>query len=150
MPEVEQSVSGRTRGEYYRPLNLDALSVPEEGWIFVCPTVQNYTIMLKPSRKYVVNGEVIKERGVAARFRDYKFTTRKELVADLLRDSRAFRLGIIKELGDAKAAKTATKKKRLAKLLEDDPELAAAAKEVLGVGKGKTPTASKKEKEATS
>lgn len=138
-----QPVSGRTRGEYYRPLNLDRVADRKDGWTFVCPKHQNYTIMLRPARKYVIDGEVIKEKGIAARFTEFRFFTTKEETAALIRQSQAFEKNVIRELGDAKKLKAETKKLRLKALLESDPELMQAAQEMLPQSKGKTPTSQK-------
>jgi len=143
MSQGQSSVSGRTRGEYYRPLNLDSLSDRQDGFTFVCPKHQNFAIMLKPARKYVVDGEVIKERGVAARFTEYRFFTSKRESAKLLRASRAFKMGVIKERRVAKADRAATKAEKLKQLLEEDPELMEAARQMLPKAKGKTPTSEK-------
>jgi hypothetical protein len=106
----EQVVSGRTRGEHGRGLDLDRITAIQ-GHTFVCPKTEHLTVLLKNGRKYVVNGEVISEE-------QHRFATKDDNLAELLRQSSSFQLGEIKELETAKADSAAEKARKIKEALE--------------------------------
>jgi hypothetical protein len=120
----EQVVSGRTRGEHGRGLDLERITAIQ-GHTFVCPKTEHFTVLLKNGRKYAINGEVITEDPIFAEFRQHRFATKNDELADLLRNSQAFARGDIKELETAKADSAAEKARKIKEALEADPDLKA-------------------------
>lgn len=118
-------ISGRTRGEYGQGLNLDSIT-DAQGFTFVCPTVQQFMLQLQRGENIMVDGKVIAKPDIEARFTDYRFVTKDEHIAELLRKTKAFRNGKIKELASAKADKAEEKQRKLKEQIEADPELKKA------------------------
>lgn len=138
----------QARGEYGRGLDLKEVQERPDGFTFVCPTVQQFIIQLQKDEKVLFNGELVKTPGITAVFRDYRFFTKDEKVAALLRKTRAFERGLIRELGEAKAIAAARRKAEVKALLESDPELAkeifAEAPLTVGDPEAKVPSTKKK------
>jgi hypothetical protein len=135
----EQVVSGRTRGEHGRGLDLDRITAIQ-GHTFVCPKTEHLTVLLKNGRKYVVNGEVISEDPIFAEFRQHRFATKDDNLAELLRQSSSFQLGEIKELETAKADSAAEKARKIKEALEADPDLKASIAALMKSKDGDEPT----------
>lgn len=137
------------RGEYGQGINVLEVQERPDGFTFVCPTVQQFIIQLQKDEKVLFNGELVKTPGITAVFRDYRFFTKDARTAELIRKSRAFERGIVKELGAAKEDAAEKKKKLVKAMLEADHELAKAIlAEVgplaVGDGEAKVPVAKKK------
>jgi len=132
---VEEARIAKTRGEY-QPFDL-ARQLDREGvFSFVSPTIQNLKILLKRDATYVIDGEKIKTPLVEAQFRDYRFDTRDESIATMVRKSRMFRAGKIKELDTARNQSKAARIEAIASQLSKDPELAALVVESLRAKEG--------------
>jgi hypothetical protein len=129
----EQVVSGRTRGEHGRGLDLEKITAIQ-GHTFVCPKTEHFIVLLKNGRKYAINGEVITEQPVSAEFRMHRFATKDDEIAALLRKSAPFARGEVKELQQAKDESAAAKARRVKEMLDADPDLAEA---VAALSKGK-------------
>ena len=127
----------RTRGEHGRGLALE--NVLESGFgTFVSPDSEARCILLRNEKKYVIDGEVIKEKHLWAKFANHVWVARSEEQARLMREHPAVRRGNVKELGVAKEESLAAKAARVAKTLAADPDLAAAV-DALKKGKGDEP-----------
>lgn len=141
---MAQVVSGHTRGEYGRGLDLDSIT-DEQGFTFVCPKTENLLVLLKNDKKYAINGEVITEPAMSAQFYQHRFATRDKDVAAELRKSSPFKKGLIKELGDAKAAAKEAKVRAAIEAAKADPDLLKAIKgELLKDAKSEEPVVAAK------
>jgi len=118
----------RTKGEYGQPFELEKQSEGPSRFVFLSPSVQNLKILLKRDTIYVLDGQKITTPLVEAQFRDFRFDTDSENIADMIRHTRAFRTGKIKELREAKAEARERQVKALQDQLRSNPDL---AKEVL-------------------
>lgn len=116
----------QARGEYGQGLRLDEIRQLEGEFVFVCPGTQQYAIQLQKDDKVIFNGELVKTPAITAVFRDYKFVTNDVKVADLVRKSRAFAKGIIKELSRAKEDAQTARARKVKEMLASDPELVKA------------------------
>ena len=118
----EKVVSGRTRGEHGRGLDLDRIT-EIQGHTFVCPKTENLIIQLRKDKKVVIDGEVITQEGLHAAFNMHRFATKNDELADLLRNSAAFKRGEVKELAAAKKDSAAAKVAKVQAMLDADPDL---------------------------
>jgi hypothetical protein len=139
----------QARGEYGQGLRLDEVSERPDGFTFVCPTIQQFIMQLQKDDKVLFNGELVKTPGITAVFRDYRFFTKDARTAELIRKSRAFERGLVKELGAAKEDAAAKRKAQLKALLDADPELkkellSADGPLTVGDSEAKAPVAKKK------
>jgi hypothetical protein len=116
----------QAKGEYGQGIRLDEIRPDEATFVFVCPGTQQYMIQLQKDEKVIFNGELVKTPAITATFRDYKFATNDSKVADLVRRSRAFVRGIIKELSRAKEDAAQARARKVKEMLSNDPELVKA------------------------
>jgi hypothetical protein len=114
------------RGEYGQGIRLEDIRQGEGEYVFVCPNTQQYMIQLQKDEKVIFNGELVKTPAITAQFRDYKFVTNDPKVAELVRRSKAFQKGTIKELSRAKEDAASARARKVKEMLASDPELVAA------------------------
>lgn len=116
----------QARGEFGQGLDLKEVQERPDGFTFVCPAFQQLTIQLRKEDKVIFNNELVKTSAITAEFRDYRFFTKSAEVAELVRKTRAFERGTIKELGKAKEDASELRKRQVREALAADPELAEA------------------------
>jgi hypothetical protein len=134
----DQVVSGRTRGEYGRGLDLSKIT-DIQGNTFVCPKTEHFMVLLQDEKKWVVNGEVVKEKPIFAEFRQHRFASKDEKLVELLRKSAPFLRGDIKELAQAVEESKAEKARRVQEMLDADPELREQVEALTKSKEGDTP-----------
>lgn len=135
--------TGRTRGAHGRGLALDTVLDAGGFGTFVCPSSEQKGILLKNEKKYVIDGEVIKEKHVWAKFIAHTWVARSQEQLDLMKQHPAYRRGTVKLLGEAKEEDLEQKASRLAKEIASNPELAAAV-DALKKGPGDEPVVAPK------
>ena len=115
--------------------------------IFISPKAEQFLIQLRKQKKTVINGEVVEEEQIVARFQDHTFITDDDDTIRRVRKHKAYKAGKIVELGQLA---TAAKKKRVNDLVKQlqDPEIAAEVKAALEVGAAHVPTVKQKAKQA--
>jgi hypothetical protein len=116
----------QARGEYGQGLKLEDIRDDEAKFVFVCPGTQQLTIQLQKDEKVIFNGELVKTPAVVAAFRDYRFATDSQKVADLIRSSRGFQKGLIKELSRAKEDAKSARARKVREMIASDPEMVKA------------------------
>lgn len=131
--------TGGTRGEFNRTFDVAAVREHEGTVTFVCPTVQQYVLLLRRGKTQVIDGEVIKTEDLSAEFRDFTFRTSDPEKIELIRKHDAFQRGIVKEVTTVKRETSEAQVASIVQQLQTNPELAKAVVAQLRPGKTSAP-----------
>lgn len=114
------------RGEHQGAFDPASVKVAPEGTVlFVSPGSERLMILLKDSKKTVVNGEVVTEPAVIVQFEHFHYLCRDKEIERMLRLTASFAGGSIRDANEVvKANRDRIVEDTVARL--GDPEVAAA------------------------